>query len=54
MFYCVLVERIVAIVIHDGHIYIYTNVPVHEAIDVCADLLFNHVLISGVDKDTFF
>ena len=22
MFYCVLVERIVAIVIHDGHIYI--------------------------------
>ena len=32
---------------------LYTNVPVHEAIDVCADLLFNHVLISGVDKDTF-
>ena len=32
---------------------LYTNVPVREAIDVCADLLFNHVLISGVDKDTF-
>ena len=29
---------------------LYTNVPVHEAIDVCADLLFNNVLISGVDK----
>ena len=31
---------------------LYTNVPVCEAIDICADLLFKKTLIS-VDKDTF-
>ena len=32
---------------------LYTNVPVREAIDVCADLLFDHVVMSSIDKDTF-
>ena len=31
---------------------LYTNVPVLESINVCADLLFNKVLLP-IDKDTF-
>ena len=29
------------------------DVPVHEAIDVCADLLFSKTIIENMDKDTF-
>ena len=32
---------------------LYTNVPVKESIQVCADLLYNHISIDGIDKDTF-
>ena len=32
---------------------LYTNVPVREAIDVCAELLFHKRCIEGIDKDTF-
>ena len=29
---------------------LYTNVPVKESIQVCADLLFNKMSIEGIDK----
>ena len=32
---------------------LYTNVPVNEAIDTCADLLFDRITMKSVDKDTF-
>ena len=32
---------------------LYTNVPVKESIEVCADLLFNRVSFDGIDKETF-
>ena len=32
---------------------LYTNVPVKESIQVCADLLFNKMTIEGIDKETF-
>ena len=32
---------------------LYTNVPVKEAIKVCADLLFDKVQMKSIDKDTF-
>ena len=32
---------------------LYTNVPVNEAIQICADLLFKKVHFENIDKDTF-
>ena len=32
---------------------LYTNVPVKESIQVCADLLFNQMSIDCIDKETF-
>ena len=32
---------------------LYTNVPVKESIQVCADLLFDRVQMTSVDKETF-
>ena len=34
-------------------VLLYTNLPVHETIDKCADLLFRKVILDGVDKETF-
>ena len=32
---------------------LYTNVPVNESIEYCAELLFKRVEMKNIDKDTF-
>ena len=32
---------------------LYTNVPVNESIEYCAELLFKKIAIQSIDKDTF-